>query len=305
MATTDSTDQEPVAAPTSHLGFATVFVGFLLFSSSPPLVAGSTLGGLSVAFWRAWLSCAAFAAVAICVKKLEWRLLAVTAVPGLSFGLAISLFFEAAQRTSVANAALIAAMQPLPMIVAARFLFREHVGVPDLGWLALALSGTTFMILNAGNAGSADTTGDVIAIISTVFSAAYFVSSRRARQTIDTLPFMASMMFWAGVAITPIVLISGQTLFTGHGPEWVRLIAIALIPGLGHLLINYSHRTVPLVVIGLMQLLMPVGATTLAWWFLDQSINTGQLIGMGTVVTALAAHTLYRSRMTPVSATAA
>ncbi|MGI9621432.1 MAG: DMT family transporter [Acidimicrobiales bacterium] len=280
-----------------RLGLIAVFVGFVLFGSSPALVAGSSLGGMAAAFWRAWIACAVFGALALARRSVGWSLVIPTAAPGLSFGLATGLFFEAAQRTSVANASLIAAMSPLVMVVAARFLFGEHVGVPDIGWLTIAMSGAVFMILAADTAGTADVTGDLIAIVSVLFSSAYFILGRRARSTIDTLPFMAGVMFWAGVALTPIALLAGQDMVTGDGSEWIRLLTIALIPGLGHLLINYSHRSVPLVVIGLAQLLMPVSAAALAWWFLDQTITAMQALGMAVVVMALAAHTLYRSRL--------
>lgn len=294
--------EEEIPRRSSQLGTVAVFVGFVLFGASPALVAGSSLGGMTAAFWRAWIACLVFGAVAIAFGTVRWAVLIPTAAPGLSFGLATGLFFEAAQRTSVANAALIAAMSPVPMVVAARFLFGERVGIADLGWLVLAISGTIFMILAADTAGTADVTGDLIAVISVLFSSAYFILSRHARRSVDTLPFMAGLMFWAGVMLTPMALLAGQDLVTGDGSEWTRLIAIALIPGLGHVLINYSHRSVPLVVIGLMQLVLPVAAATLAWWFLDQTITSMQAVGMAVVVFALGAHTVYRSRLPGVEA---
>lgn len=286
-----------VSASAARRGFGLAFVGFVFFSTSPALVAGSSLGGLSVGFWRAWMAVALFTALAAGRKTLTRQAWTYTAAPGIAFGIATGLFFEAAQRTSVANAALISAMQPVPLVVAARYLFGERVGWPDLGWLAIALSGTMFMILGADSTGSAALSGDLIAVASMVFSASYFVLGRRARQMLDALPFMAGMTFWAGVTMTPLALLAAQPLMPADGSEWARLAAIALVPGLGHLLINHAHRTVALVVIGLLQLLMPVGATVLAWWFLDQGVTGYQLIGIVVVIVALAAHTSYRSRL--------
>lgn len=289
--------QAEASARRTQLGYATVFAGFLLFSTSPPLVAGAALGGLAAAFWRAWISVVVFGIAASSRRTLSRHALTHTFAPGISFGLATGLFFEASQRTSVANAALIGSMTPIPMLLAARLLFRERVALPDVGWLALAIGGTTFMAFAADSGGTANLTGDLIAVLSALFSAAYFILGRRARETLDTLPLMVGMMFWAGVVLTPLALLAGQDVITSDASEWVRLTAIALVPGLGHLLINYSHAHVPLVVIGVAQLLMPVSATVLAWWFLDQSVSPGQALGMAAVIGALTAHTVYRSRL--------
>ena len=95
-------------------------------------------------------------------------------------------------------------------------------------------------------------------------------------------------------------LLAGQDLTPGDNTEWLRLVAVAALPGGGHLLINNAHRFVPFLVIGVMQLLLPVFSTFFAWWFLDQTINAGQALGMAVVIGALSAHAVYRSRLTPV-----
>lgn len=224
---------------------------------------------------------------------------------GLCFGLAVGMFFEAAQRTSVANTAIIAAMQPIPMLFAARLVFKERVTGADVGWFAVALTGAVVMVVSADTGGTASFDGDAIAAVSTLFGAAYFIFSRRARETLDAVPLMAGVMAWAGVVLIPLAFVSGQTLSPPVGNELVRLGAIALVPGVGHVLIAYAQGSVSLVVIGLAQLLMPVGAATLAWLFLDQDITTGQLVGILLVIAALAAHTVHRSRMEAVVTQAA
>ncbi|MEQ8715987.1 MAG: DMT family transporter [Acidimicrobiales bacterium] len=288
------------AAPTPvqvRLGYGAVMAGMLMFSLGPVLAAEAELQGLAVAFWRAWIACAFFGLVAATKGALGWQAMRLSAFPGICFGLSIGLFFEAAQRTSVANTALIAVLIPVPMLIAARFVFSEPVGLPDAGWLAIALGGAAFMILVADNGGTSDPFGDFLAVLSTFAGAAYFVLGRRARQKVDTVPFMVGMMFWGGVVLTPLTFAAGQDLITTDGTEWLRMIAIGLIPGMGHLFINYSHASVPLVIMGLAQLLIPVGATFMAWLFLDQDITVAQLVGICIVLAALAVHTVYRSRL--------
>ena len=281
----------------SHLGHAAVIAGFLLFSSSPALVAGAELEGLALASWRAVVSAIAFGAFTWLRGGASRDVLTKAALSGLSFGLAVGMFFEAAQRTSVANTAIIAAMQPVPMLFAARIVFREKVTHTDIGWFVIALVGAVVMVLSADTGGTASLEGDTIAAVSTLFGAAYFIFSRQAREHLDAVPLMAGVMAWSAVVLVPLALLYGQDLAPPAGDELVRLAAIALIPGLGHVFIAYSQQSVSLVVIGLAQLLMPVGAATLAWLFLDQDITRGQLLGILLVLAALAAHTIHRSRM--------
>jgi drug/metabolite transporter (DMT)-like permease len=284
--------------PRPDAGLISVFAGFLLFSTSPALVAGSAIVGLVLALWRAWISAAVFGGVVWARGRSTAGIMTLTVLPGIAFGGATALFFEAAQRTSVANAAMIAAMQPVPMLFAARVVFGERVTRVDLMWVALALTGAVIMVTSAAG-GTASLSGDLIGAVSSLFGAAYFVTSRMARNKgLEALPLMAGAMFWSSVLLTPIVLLSANGLETPTGGEWIRLAAIALVPGLGHVLIAYSQRTVPFVVVGLAQLLMPVGAGLLAWLFLDQSIGSRQLAGMALVLVSLAAHTLYRAKLT-------
>ena len=46
---------------------------------------------------------------------------------------------------------------------------------------------------------------------------------------------------------------------------------------------------------GVIQLLMPVNATLLAYWFLDQSVTAFQVVGMALVITALSVQALSKS----------
>lgn len=297
MATTGESEQTAADARARHLGIASVVVGFILFATSAPIVAGSDVEGLAIATWRMAIAAGLFAALSTGYRSLTLTAYRLTALPGLSFGVATGLFFEAAQRTSVANATLIAAMQPIAMVVAARFVFGEAIGVRDFGYVLVALAGAGFMISVADTGGTASLSGDLIAVSSIAFTAGYFIFSKKARQTVDTVPFMAGLMFWGAVVVLPMTLVTGQDLTTSQGDEWLRFVALAIVPGSGHLLINHAHRFVPFLFVGVMQQLLPVFSTLFAWWFLDQTINGWQALGMAVVIGALSAHTVYRSRL--------
>lgn len=310
MTAADHAPKEPthragdVADPrAAAMSVASLAIGMTLASATPVLVAGASLEGLAVAVWRLWIPAVIFAAITLARRRQSWALLRLTARAGISFGGATALYFSALQLTSVANATLITVMQPLPLIVAARFMFSERIAAPDLGWIALALSGATVMVLSADSGGSADIGGDLIAAGATLVSAGYFIFGKRARATLDTDVFMTGLLFWAGLTIVPIALISRQDMIPPDGAEWVRMVALGFIVGFGHMLINFANGRLPLAVLGVFQLFVPVGAAIMAWAFLDQSITTGQGVGIAVVVVALTSHTRYSARMRAAGAT--
>ena len=61
---------------------------------------------------------------------------------------------------------------------------------------------------------------------------------------------------------------------------------MALIPGTGHILLNYAHAHVNLSEIGLINVLFNVLVPLYAWWFIDESIS--RLTGLGVVIAVLA-----------------
>jgi drug/metabolite transporter (DMT)-like permease len=265
-------------------------------SATPVLVAGASLEALATSAWRLWLAGLAFAIVAIARRRFTWQCLRLTVWAGLSFGAATALFFSALQLTSVANASVISVMQPLPLLVAARVMFGERIGLSDLTWIGVALGGSVFMVIAADSSGSADFGGDVLAAGSMLAAASYFVFGKRARESLDTDVFMTGLLFWTIVVITPLLLVSGQAIVPPDAKEWLRMASLAGVVVLGHGLINFANGRLPLAAIGLFQLVVPGFAALLAWIFLDQSITVWQALAMAVVLASLAGHTRYTAR---------
>ena len=79
-----------------------------------------------------------------------------------------------------------------------------------------------------------------------------------------------------------MALISGHGLAPPGIAEWWLVIAMAVIPGTGHLLLNYAHAHVELSEIGLINVLFNVLVPIYAWWLISESI-TG-LTGLGVAI---------------------
>ena len=281
------------------LSFGALTTGMVAASATPVLVAGASLEALATAAWRLWIAGVAFGLVSIARRRLTWRCLYLTAWSGLSFGAATALFFSALQLTSVANAAVISVMQPLPLLAAARLMFGERIRRGDVGWVGVALAGAVFMVLAADNSGSSDLSGDLLAAGSMLTAATYFIFGKRARESLDTDVFMAGLLVWTTIVITPIVLTSGEAIMPPDGQEWLRMGSLGFIVVLGHGLINFANGRLPLAVIGLFQLVVPCLAGLFAWLFLGQRVTAWQALGIFVVLVSLAGHTRYNARPSP------
>ena len=287
------------AAPALRLriGLGATAAGFWFVSIAPVIVAGSGVHGVVMAFWRSWIAFVVLAVVATARRQLSREVATATGPAGVCFGVSIGLFFWASQLTSIANVSLIAVLQPIPLMIAAHFVFSEHLERRDLSWAVMAIGGAMFLVLAPDSSGTGDIRGDGLALVAIIIGSGYFVFSKRCLETMSVLPFMVGMFGWAGAALTPMVLISGERIPATGGGDWLRVFGVALIPGIGHFLLNYAHGKAPLNMMAVLQLLVPVNATLMAFWFLGQSVSRLQVLGMAVVMIALAAHALTRFDM--------
>lgn len=296
------TEAELQAERSAHLlrvGLLSSFAAFSLISLSPVIVASTDVHGMVMAFWRSWIGFVVLGVFVLPRRRLSWQAFLSTAPAGISFGSAIGLFFWAAQITSVVNATLITVFQPIVLVVAAAVLFDEHLAKRDLIWAGAAIVGTIVLILAGDSGGTGDIRGDFLALISILIGAAYFVFGKQRMAVMGLAEFMTGMFAWAGLVLTVIVVASGEPILADNSGDWIRIVAVGLAPGFGHVLVNYAHGKAPLNLMGLMQLFVPVSATLLAYWFLGQSVTTFQIVGMVVVIVALAVQNLTRPNPAP------
>ena len=74
--------------------------------------------------------------------------------------------------------------------------------------------------------------------------------------------------------------------------DWPHVVPMTALPGIGHVLTNYSIGYVRLHVVGNVNLLLPVPAAVVAWIAVDESLVAAQIAGM--TITAGALFSLVR-----------
>jgi drug/metabolite transporter (DMT)-like permease len=240
----------------------------------------ASVNALVLTFWRLAVASGLLLAVLLFLKRrLGWRSVAAAVPGGIMLCGDMSCYFSAVKLTSIADVSVIGALQPaLVMLVAGR-LFGEEIRRRDVALTAVAICGVSAVVLGPGLPTSHNLLGDLLAVASLLFWSAYFVISKGARRHLGATEYTFGVTLVATVALLPAVLVAGKSL--GHVPaiNWLWISLLALIPGSGHLLMNWAHRRIDVSVSSLIGASNPVFAVAAAWAVLGQSLTALQVAG--------------------------
>ena len=211
-------------------------------------------------------------------------------VPGALFGLSIISGFIAMDETSVANAALIGALQPALVLLVAPRLFGEEVTLHKVLLSIGALSGVSLVILSASSTSGASMRGNMWAIANVIIWTVYFLVAKRRRDDgADSSVFIASVMTIAAVCTLPWSLTQADDLGNMISKTWLMIALIALLPsGLGHTLMTWSQKHLDVTVSSLLMLGSPCVAMVSAWLVRNEALAPLQILGSLVVISCLA-----------------
>lgn len=268
------------------------------WGSASVLVKAVDMGGLAVAVYRFGLH---FLAIALWMSfrgtPFSLRVLRRSAFGGIALALDVAFFFTAVKETSVINATLIGALQPILVgVVAARF-FGEKIRSRDALWSIVALAGVFAVVLTATDSAVSSVKGDLLAVGALLSWSAYFIASKRSANTLTSTEFTAGAALWTGVLNLPLAIAFGQDLSMPTGRDLTLILIITFVAGVfGHSLMNWSLVQIPLWVGSTFTLMIPVAASVIAWAALDEPLTATQIVGTAVVLAALAAIVVGQSR---------
>ena len=259
---------------------------FVVLTTQPALVA---------ALERLWLG-VPLVAVLLMVsgRRLYWPVLWRSLPGGVLLCGDIALYFSAVKLTSIADATIIGALQPVLVLFIAKPLFNERVRFADMIWTVLAIGGMAAVILGSSGAMARHgAIGDLLAAGSLCCWTAYWLISKRLRTPpiestpdeaapaigIGSIEYTAAVMLVAAVAMVPVTLLSREHLTAGNLQDWLWLSLLALLPGAAHLLSNWAHRFVDISVSSVIVSVNPVIAAGAAAVVLHQSLDAWQTAG--------------------------
>lgn len=267
-------------------GIAAVVLAVVSFSFGFVIVKALPLEAAPIAMWRLGIGGIALASAAAVLRVPYPRSWLLPALAGVAFGMHQLLYIEATQRTSIAIVTLVGAMQPLVVAMVSRRTVGERVPPALLACSVLAVAGVGVVVWASVGQAERSPLGDLLAVANLFAFTGYFLCAKRSRQQgAPTLTLTAALLLVALVVVTPVALLGGGRL--GLAPVELGLIAVlALVPGNGHLLVNWAHERVSAALASLLLAAVPVLATLWAFLVLGEPFGPRHLLGMALVVVA-------------------
>lgn len=284
-------EHEATAVRRPMAGTLAAATGVALWGCLVPLAkAAEDVNGIVLGFHRLWIGALGVLVVfTLTGGRLSRQTLRRSFWGGVLFGLDIIFFFSALKLTTVANATVVGALQPaLLMYVGARW-FGEKVTPALVGLTGVAVGGAVLVGIGSATQGSDDWSllGDLCALLALGSWSGYFIASKRARESLGSLEYLAAFLIVATVVVLPFALLAPGPFDPGAEGWWVVLVVALLSGGVGHFLMNWAHPHIPLYLASLLTLAVPVLSTTVALIFLDEPVNALQVLGMTVVLVAV------------------
>ncbi len=194
------------------------------------------------------------------------------------------LWVAALQRTSVVTGVVLVTMQPIFVGLGAWLFLREPPTRAIVVGSAVALLGAALLAGDdLGDRGSLE--GDLLALLGGLMASAYLVIGRRARRSLSTASYGASVYTMTALFLLIAVAVTRTPLLGLETHSYVAILAVAIVSQLiGHNAMNWALGFLPAAMVAVAILGEPVGATLIAAIVLDEVPTLLELAGAAVVL---------------------
>lgn len=265
-------------------------IAVVAWGFGPLFVRGVDASARTIVFWRLWMAAPVMVAAARATGgRVTWPLLKTVFVPGVLFGTSMICSFTSYQWTSIANATLIGALQPVLMLLLGPLLFGDRTAARQILFAVLALAGIATVVLGAHQSSGASLKGDGIALVNLALWTVYFIRIKRVRnQGVHSGALIAGVFCVAAIVVSPWVLLTSHDIGSVHGTDWLLIAAMVVVPGLvGHGFMTWAQRHMDITLASLLTLGNPVISAIGAWVVFGQHLGAVQMAGAIVVLAAL------------------
>jgi drug/metabolite transporter (DMT)-like permease len=279
-------------------------VGILAASQSGNLVRLADAHPAAIAAWRLGIASLLLAPIAGrrlgALRRLSRGETGLLLLAALALAAHFFTWIAAVQHTSVANAAVFFAINPVITAVAAHLLYGERLtsrlGLSiGLGLLGVAAIGAADLGLRRDQL-----LGDALAVLCSVLFTCYFLLGKRLRRTLDSSVYVtalygvASLMSFAAVALLglPVVGYASDT--------WLAFALLALLPTmLGHTSMNHALRYMDAGRISTLTLSEPLFAGLVALVAWGEPVHGSGVLGYALICASVLVVVFEHARATP------
>ncbi len=271
------------------LGMAGALLAVSAWGAASVIAKHVDMGGLAVATYR-FGSYGLVVAIVMTVRRtpVNLRVMRASMAGGIALGADVAFFFSAIKLTTVANATVIGALQPVVVAITANRFFGETIRRRDVVLGLVAIVGVVVVVMAAASDAPSDWRGDVLAVGALFAWSAYFIFARQAKGVITSNEYTVGAAIWVAIINAPLALAFGQSMAWPSLSNWFWILVMAFGAGiLGHAAMNWSLQQIPLWLGSTFTLLVPVISSTVAWFAFDEPITAIQIVAIAVVLAAL------------------
>ena len=204
---------------------------------------------------------------------------------GLFFAADISMWHPALLLTTVSNATFIGNISTIFVALGAWLIFKRRIGGLFMIGMAVTIAGAAILMGVSFALGSERLFGDTLAVGAAVFYGGYYLVVAHLRARLTTLTLMTWTSIVCALALLPVAIIKGETLFpstlVGVGP----LLGMALLvhlAGQGTIAFAFAHLSPQFTALG--TILQPVAAAVFAWLLLGENLGWAEIAGSAVIL---------------------
>ncbi len=268
-----------------------VALGAALLGFAPIGLRLSEVGPQATAFWRFIFALPVVLALATYTPRqgqaAALRRAPILAVAGFLFALDIAFWHASLTMTTVANATLLSNMTPILAALAGLFWFREKIASSFWVGAPVALAGAGLLTLARAQSGQGQEglTGEIVALISAVWYAAYLILVARYRRDVPVWPLMAITTAASAVTALGATILVGESLWPQTWIGWAILVGLGVVVhGGGQGFIAMGLGRLPIALSTVVLWVQPVAAAAVSWVLFGEAMGPLALAGAALVL---------------------
>ncbi len=256
------------------------FIALFSLSTAPNWAKLNQMPSEVLGFYRLLVAALLLAVYVIIQKKLKkikydkafgWAI-----VSGLFFFFHLWSYKYAAKHTTVANTMILFATNPVWSSLGSWLFFKEKITLRLVLAYLVAAFGIVILVQDHRPTLSSVwiSVGDGIALISAFAYAAYMLTSKKARISLQNSEYALIQYSLTALCFGAVCVYNQPQMINYSAISWVSVLGLVLLPTfLGHFALTYLVQFMPLAPMTCGKLLEPIIASVMAWFLFHEKLG--------------------------------
>lgn len=263
--------------------YLAIFFGVLCMSTASIMIRFCSAPALIIALYRL---CMTSGLAGLCqgrylprsLQKISRRDFWFIMGSGFFLALHFAFWITSLAYTSVSSSVLFTNLQVIFVLLFSILFLHEKPNAWVMAGITIALIGSA--LIASGDLRFGRLLGDMLALVSGLFVAVYFLAGRYVRSRVDTMNY-TFLVSGAAALVLLLASLAARLSLTGYPAiDWLLFILMAVGPGLGgHTVLNWALKYVKAPVVAVSILGESVGASILAYFIFKEALLWYQLAG--------------------------